>query len=166
MDNIISMSFGATSTNDRARKRRPAVLLRRRFQHREGLAPFSIEIKQHAVSRIGFSSALRETRHVSHGLAVDFRNHVFALECPCARRQAVVRDVSHDHALVDSEIKAFGNFLGQLLHLQAELAGIFRLSAGCGSISFEAREISPGNTPILTGIFSVCPFRQTVRSTF
>jgi hypothetical protein len=35
-----------------------------------------------------------------------------------------------------------------------------------GLISFDAREMSPGSSPVVTGIFSVWPFRQTVSSTF
>ena len=95
-------------------------LLPARLQHRERLAPFAIQVEQHALPWIGLVQRVFKRRQARDLPAVHFRDHVFPLNI-LRGGQAVLGHVGHDHAPVDAKLETRGHFFRQLLHLESEL---------------------------------------------
>src|SRR5438874_1203811 len=72
------------------------------------LLVIAIEVEKDAPFRIGFSQRLAERLHVSDRLAIHLSDDVFALNV-LSRSDAVVLNIGYDHALLDREMKTFGN---------------------------------------------------------
>ena len=85
----------------------------------------------------------------------------------CWRGDAVVGHVGDNHALLhvrDGDVPRLPCV--RVLNLQTEFADIFRFRLSRLVGSLDARVISFGNSPVVTGILIVWPLRQTVSSTF